>query len=91
MRRYNVGKGLAYENYVLESLRVMYEAGMVYFSLRDLADWAGLPSSGNLRRICDRLVLEGRLSVAAPGMFAKKAGRTYNLNSVAWFNSLPYA
>lgn len=91
MSVYKVGKGRNYERYVYDALHVMYEAGISYFTLADLASWAGLPVGIFLRRYLDFLVLEGCLSVAAPQMVAAHGARTYNLNSVAWFGVIPDA
>jgi len=88
---YKVGKGRNYERYVYDVLRVMYEAGLSYFTLADLASWSGLPVGKSLRDYLDFLVLEGCLAVAAPQMVAPHGARTYNLNSVAWFGVIPDA
>lgn len=89
MRTYKVGKGRNYERYVYDCLRVMYEAGISYFTVADLAAWSGLPVGNSLRHYLDFLALEGSLMVAAPQMVAPHGARTYNLNSVAWFGVTP--
>lgn len=85
MGKYKVGKARNYQRYLYECLSTMYDAGVVYFTISELATWAGLPISSSMRRYCDTLALEGSLMVAPPVMVAPGAGRTYNLNSVAWF------
>lgn len=91
MPHYKVGKGNNYDAYVYEGLRLMYEAGISYFTVADLASWCGLPVGVSMRRYLDFLVLEGSLSVAPPQMVAQHGARTYNLNSVAWFGVVPPA
>lgn len=91
MPQYKVGKGRNYERYVYDALCLMWEAGISYFTLADLASWCGLPVGTSLRHYLDFLVLEGSLMVAPPQMVAVNGARTYNLNPVAWFGVIPDA
>lgn len=91
MPKYLVGKSHNYRQYLYEALKVMYQAGIVYFTLDDLASWSGLPVTVSMRKYCDYLALEGSLIVAAPQMVADRRGRMYNLNSLAWFGVVPPA
>jgi len=88
---YRVGKSHNYRQYLYETLKLMYQAGVVYFTIADLSSWSGLPVSSAMRGYCDFLALEGSLIVAAPQMVADRRGRTYNLNSLAWFGVVPPA
>lgn len=82
--KYRVGKTERYEAYVLEALALMYEAGLIYFTLPELASWTGLPYSTSLRLVCDRLVLRGWLHVSPHEVQIEVRARTYSLQSPVW-------
>lgn len=86
MPKFKVGKGKRYEVYVCETLAVMYEANVIYFTLSELASWAGLPRSVALQRTCDKLVLDGWLSVAPREIGYAQRARTYCLQSPVWLS-----
>jgi len=60
MKRYKVGKGKAYQNYLNQALLVMFEAGIEPFVVQDVASWSGLPA-GSVSRYMLRYVRRGLL------------------------------
>lgn len=88
MRCYKVGKTDKYAEYVLETLRVMYGAGVTHFTIRDVCVWGGIGYSMALRHLLDRFALDGLISVDFSPKPSKKRPRSYNLNTVAFFGSI---
>lgn len=88
---YKVGKSKHYRDYLYECLRVMFAADVYYFTLADLSEWSGLPVSTSMRKYLDYLALEGAIHVVSTPLVASRSGRTYNLNSIAWFGVVPPA
>lgn len=84
MPHYKVGKGENYRAYIMDTLRLMWDAEVVMFTLTDIASWAGLPNTTVLREVLDGLVLSGWLSVEAKELRAGRSARTYVLRSAVW-------
>lgn len=86
-KRYKVGRGGAYERYLMDTLRVMYEAQIEYFTVREFCSWAGLPRSVTMTEILDALVKRGWLSVEAQELRTGRKGKVYSLKSAVWFGA----
>lgn len=67
MPQYPLGKGVKYEQYIHDTLAVMFEAGVRDFTLDDLVSWSGAAASRSLREVCDSLALQGWLWVIEDG------------------------
>jgi len=85
--KYPVGKGANYEKYVMMTLRTMYEADVVKFTVKDVASWGGLPVTTSMRDILDQLVKRGWLGVEPQELREGRRAVVYNLSSCVWFGS----
>lgn len=85
---FKVGKGLNYTSYLHAVLATMYDAGVVYFSMAEMSEWAGLPVTHAMRNFCDGLVLRGWLAVEPVELQIGKQVRIYKFNAIVWDESL---
>ena len=85
MATYKVGKGKAWEAYMMETLAVMYEAGERQFTIGTLARWSGIPVTDTMRDFAQRLVNRGWL-IVVPGEFSSEPrSRVFMFPSGPWF------
>ncbi len=87
MAKYNVGKGEKYREYGMETLRVMYAAGITTFTVGDFAQWSGLPRTGSAKDLLDSLVKRGWLAVEPQELRLGKPATVYTLQNAVWFGS----
>ena len=87
MGKYAVGKGVSYERYVMLTLRTMYEADVVKFTVKDVASWGGLPVTNSMRTVLDSLVKRGWLAVEPQELREGRRERVFNLSSCVWFGA----
>jgi DNA-binding PadR family transcriptional regulator len=85
--KYKAGKGKNYQDYGMETLRVMYEAGIIKFTVADFSQWSGLPATGSAKQLLDNLVKRGWLAVEPQELRDGKPKTVYNLASAVWFGS----
>jgi DNA-binding PadR family transcriptional regulator len=84
---YRVGKGKSYEKYVMMTLRTMYEAEVMRFTVKELASWGGLPVTQSMRDTLDALVKRGWLGVEPQELREGRRATVYTLSSCVWFGS----
>lgn len=87
MGKYPVGKGDNYERYVMLTLRTMYEADVMKFTVRELASWGGLQPSRSMYETLEKLVKRGWLSLEPQELRSGRRAAVYNLSSAVWFGS----
>jgi hypothetical protein len=85
MAHYKVGKKARYSAYLLETLRLMWDADVTHFAVTDVAEWSGLPNTTSMREWLDALVLSGWLSVEPAELRPRAHPRIYSLSSVVWY------
>lgn len=87
MANYKVGKGANYERYVLLTLRTMYEADVVYFTVAEVCSWGGIPVNGAVRHVLDQMVKRGWLSIEPRELRRNSHATTYYMGSAVWFGA----